>query len=279
METSVILVVLGSAVLHAVWNAIIKGGSDKLVETSMKAAGGGLAALLVLPFLPPPLPESRIYLCATVFCHFFYYLFISLAYRNADMSYAYTIMRGSAPLFTALASVLALGEAISTGGWAGVLLLSFGVLVLAGDAARRGAFSLQATFFALANAFVIMGYSLVDGHGVRLSGHTLTYICWAFFCNAFPITVFALATRRGDYVRYVRKRWRCGLCGGLCSAAAYGLALWGMTRAPVALVAALRETSVVFGVVFAVIFLKEKITPARITAVVLVLAGAIAMRV
>lgn len=278
MDPLVIIVVLGSAVLHATWNAIIKGGSDKLVEAAMKAAGSGLVALFALPFVPLPSPESRIFLAGTVVCHFFYYLFTAHAYDKADMSYAYTIMRGSSPLFTALVSAFILHEALGTNGWAGVLLLSAGVLALTIDAVRRGGFSLSATTIALANAFVIMGYTLLDGHGVRATEIHLSYICWAFVCNGVPITVYALIVRRGEYFRYVKTRYRYGLFGGACSAVAYGLALWGMTRAPVAMVAALRETSVVFGMLFAVIFLKEKMTPARVMAVLLVLAGTIVMR-
>ena len=278
METFVILVVLGSAVLHAVWNAIIKGGTDKLVETSLKAGGGAFLALLLIPFLPVPLPESRIFIASTVAIHLFYYLFIAYAYKGSDLSYAYTIMRGSSPLFTALFSVFILHEALSGSGWTGVIMLSAGVLILAVDAVRHGAFNLPATILALANAFVIMGYSLVDGHGVRHSGSAAAYICWVNFCNFFPITVFTILARKGEYFRYVKKRWKYGLCGGACSLVAYGLALWGMTRAPIAMVAALRETSVVFGMLFAVLFLKEKVTPARILAVLLVLAGAAVMR-
>ncbi|MDL2209840.1 DMT family transporter [Desulfovibrio sp. OttesenSCG-928-O18] len=278
MELFVILVVLGSAVLHAVWNAIIKGGPDKLAETALKADGGALIALTVLPFLPLPLPQSWPYLFGTMTCHLFYYLFVANAYRGADMSYAYTIMRGSSPLFTALVSVFILHEALGAGGWAGVLTLSAGVLVLAVDAVRRGAFNLQATVLALSNALVIMGYSVSDGHGVRISGNTLSYLAWAFFLNAVPFTLYTFAVRRGGYLQYVKKRWKYGMFGGLCSVVAYGLALWAMTRAPVPMVAALRETSVVFGMLFAVIFLKETVTPARIAAVFLVLAGAIMMR-
>ncbi|MCC8194725.1 MAG: DMT family transporter [Deltaproteobacteria bacterium] len=278
MDTLVILVVLGSAVLHAVWNTIIKGGTDKLVETAMKAGGGGLMVLFILPFLPLPLPESRMFIAATVCIHLFYYLFIAYAYRGADLGYAYTIMRGSSPLFTALFSVFILHEALSANGWTGVILLSSGVLILAVDAVRHGGFHLPSTILALANAFVIMGYSLVDGHGVRHAGSAVSYTCWVFFCNAFPITIYTLIARRGDYFRYVKNRWRYGLFGGTCSLLAYGLALWGMTRAPIAMVAALRETSVVFGMLFAVLFLKEKATAARIAAVLLVLIGAAVMR-
>lgn len=278
MSTLVILVVLGSAILHAVWNAIIKGGSDKLIETSMKAGGGAVAVLLVLPFLPLPLPESRPFLATTVCIHLFYYLFIAYAYKGADLSYAYTIMRGSSPLFTALVAVFILHDALTPGGWTGVLMLSAGVLTLALDAVRRGGFSLSATLLALGNAVVIMGYTLVDGTGVRLAGNPVSYVCWAFFLNAFPITTYTLIARRGDYFRYVRRRWPYGVFGGTCSLLAYGLALWGMTRAPISTVAALRETSVVFGMLFAVLFLGEKLTPARAVAVLLVLAGAAVMK-
>lgn len=278
MSTLVLLVVLGSAVLHAVWNAIIKGGPDKLIETSMKAAGGGLVVLYILPFLPLPLPESRPFLAATVCIHLFYYLFIAYAYKGADLSYAYTIMRGSSPLFTALVAVFILRDTLTAGGWAGVIMLSSGVLILAVDAVRRGGFSVSATLLALGNAFVIMGYTLVDGTGVRLSGNSVSYVCWAFFCNAFPISIFTAVARKREYFRYIRARWRYGIFGGTCSLLAYGLALWGMTRAPISTVAALRETSVVFGMLFAVLFLKEKLTPARAAAVLLVLAGAAAMR-
>ena len=279
METLVILVVLGSAVLHAVWNAIIKSGPDKLVETSMKACGGGLAACLMLPFVPLPPPEARICLGLTMCIHLVYYLFIAFAYKGSDMSYAYTIMRGSAPLFTALVSVFILREALSFSGWAGVLALSSGVLILALDAARRDGFSRSATALALGNAAMIMAYTVVDGHGVRYAQTALSYICWAFFLNAFPITLFCLGARGvSAWKGYIGQRWRYGLFGGLCSFVAYGLALWGMTKAPISSVAALRETSVVFGMLFAVLFLKETITPVRIAAVLLVLAGAVMMR-
>ena len=264
--------------MHAVWNAIIKGGDDKLIETAMKTGGGAVTALCIIPFVALPLPESRIFIAATVFIHIFYYLFIAYAYKGADLSYAYTIMRGSSPLFTALFSVFILHEILPGSGWAGIVILSAGVLILAVDAMRHGGFNLSATVLALANAVIIMSYSLVDGHGVRQSGSAVSYICWVNFCNFFPITVFTLIARKRHYFCYVRKRWKYGLFGGMCSLAAYGLALWGMTRAPIAMVAALRETSVVFGMLFAVLFLKEKVTPARVLAVLLVLAGAAIMR-
>lgn len=279
MSGYVILVILGSALFHACWNAVIKGGTDTLFETVMKTGGGGIVAGLCLPFLPAPAPEAWPYLAATVSIHIAYYLCIAYAYRGADLGYSYTIMRGSAPLLTTLMAVFVLGDALSAGGWLGVILLSTGILTLTLDSLRRGNFSLPVTLIALANAMVIMGYTVVDGTGVRLSGNHISYTCWVFFLNAFPILLIALALRKGDYFRYVKKRWKYGLFGGTCSFIAYGLSLWGMTRAPISMVAALRETSVIFGMLLGVVFLKETVTAPRIAAVILVLAGAASMKV
>ena len=279
MTTTVTIIILASALLHAVWNAIIKGGSDKLFETVMKTSGGGLAMLFVLPFLPLPASESWPYLAGTATIHLFYYLFIAYAYKGSDLSYAYTIMRGSSPLFTALMTVFVMQQSLSTGSWLGVGLLSLGIMTLALDCVRRGQFNLVSTALALGNALVIMGYTVVDGTGVRLAGNPLSYICWIFFLNTFPILIVALILRKGEYFRYAKTRWKYGLTGGICSCVAYGLSVWCMTKAPITLVAALRETSVIFGMLIAVVFLKEKITPARVAAVFMVLAGATVMKV
>lgn len=279
MSGFVILVILGSALFHASWNAVIKGGSDKLFETVMKTSGGGIVAACFLPFLPAPAPEAWPYLAGTVCIHIAYYLCIAYAYRGSDLSYAYTIMRGSSPLFTALMAVFVLGDHISAGGWLGVILLSTGILTLTLDSIKRGNFSLPVTLIALANALVIMSYTVVDGSGVRLSGNHVSYTCWVFFLNAFPILFIAILLRKGEYFRYVKKRWKYGLFGGTCSFIAYGLSLWGMTKAPISMVAALRETSVIFGMLLGVVFLKETITLPRLAAVSLVLAGAISMKV
>jgi drug/metabolite transporter (DMT)-like permease len=279
MSLSVIAIILSSAVLHAVWNAIIKGGADKLYETSIKALGGALFMLCCIPFLPVPAPASWPFLAGTATIHLFYYLFMAYAYKGSDMSYVYTLMRGSSPLFTALFTVFIMGHSLSPGGWAGVAVLSFGILVMALDALKRGNFNPAATVFALANSLVIMGYTVMDGSGVRVAGEPLSYICWVSFLNFFPITTFVIMRRGAKaYWGYLKTRWKYGLTGGVCSAVAYGLAVWCMSHAPISQVAALRETSVVFGMILAVIFLQEKLTPARVTAVLAVLAGAAVMR-
>ncbi len=204
---------------------------------------------------------------------------MGLAYRHGDLSYVYPLMRGSAPLITVCAASLVLGEALRPGGYLGVFLLSAGVLVLSVDGLRHEKAHPGTTGFAFANAIVIALYTVVDGLGVRLAGNALSYAQWLFFLNAFPLLILGLATRRASLVAAARTRWKTGLLGGLCTIGSYGLVLWAMTRAPVALVAALRETAVIFGAVFGAVVLKEKFGASRYLAAGLVTAGAIAMKV
>lgn len=279
MSTPLILALLASALLHAVWNAIIKGGGNKLFEAVMKTSGGGLIALPFILYLPLPEPAARPFLAGSVTIHIFYYLLLANSYKSADMSYSYTIMRGTAPLFTALVAVFLLNDPLGAGGWGGVLLLSAGIFVLAWDALKRGQFMFRPTALALANAVVIMGYTVMDGSGVRLSGNAVAYVCWVFFLNAFPILIYSLIRYGGAYFRYARQRWRYGLAGGACSMLAYGLSVWAMAFAPISLVAALRETSVIFGMILGVVYLKEQFSFLRALSVFLVLAGAVCIKV
>lgn len=279
MSLEIFLAVVCGAMLHAVWNAIIKGGKEKLFEAVMKTMGGGVGVLPVLFFLPLPARESWPFLAASCTIHLFYYSFLSLTYKYTDMSYGYTVMRGTAPLMTACMLALGFGVALSPGGWAGVLLLAGGILLLAVDAGRRGNFSLLGTAMALGNAVVIMGYTLSDGFGARASGAPVSYVCWLMFLNAFPMSLTVNAIYGERFRTYVRLRWRFGLAGGLASLGAYGVTIWAMAYAPIALVAALRETSVVFGLLLAVVVLKERVTAARVAAIALVVAGSACMKV
>lgn len=277
MSLEIIALMLFAACLHASWNAVIKGGSDKLYETGINTLGGGIGIIFALPFLPLPDPASWPLLFISMFIHVAYYLCMAAAYRQSEMSYAYTLMRGTTPLFTALA-MLGFGYAVSPMGWLGILCLCAGVLTLASQNLLNRSFNGRGTAAALGNAVVIMGYTLADGFGVRASGHALSYVCWLYFFNMFPLNALILTRRGNDYVRYIAQRWKIGLFGGLCSLGAYGVALWAMTRAPIALVAALRETSVVFGMLLAVLFLGERFTRVRLLAVLLVAAGTAIMR-
>lgn len=277
MSTTVMFLILGAAVLHATWNVIVKGGDNKLFETAINALGGGLGTMFFLPFLPLPAPEAWPFLVLSCGFHLGYYFCISAAYKFVDLSYGYTIMRGCAPMMTAFALML-LGEPLPLAGWAGVLLLCGGVLTLTRDSLRGKNFQLKGTLAALGTSAVIMCYTISDGYGARASGNGISYTCWIFFLNIFLLNGYVLLRHGKVYVDYLRGRAKIGLFGGLCGLGSYGIALWAMTVAPIALVAALRETSVIFGMLMAVFFLGETCTKARLCAIVMVVCGAMTIR-
>ncbi|HIW78867.1 MAG TPA: DMT family transporter [Candidatus Bilophila faecipullorum] len=277
MSLDIILLILVAALLHASWNAVIKGGTNKLYETGLNCFGGGVGVLFVVPFLPLPAPESLIFLAGSCSVHIAYYLCIAVAYRTVDMSFAYTIMRGTAPLLTSIAMLL-FGHNLSWAGWLGILCLCSGVLVLTRENVRNGRFNISGALAAVGTAVVIMGYTLFDGYGARASGNPISYVCWLYVINTFPINIILLLRQRKSYIPYFKQRWKIGLFGGLCSLGSYGVALWAMTKAPIAMVAALRETSVIFGMLLAILFLGEKFSPVKLLAVVLVATGIIIMR-
>jgi len=272
------LVLLGAA-LHATWNVIIKAGSDKQLDAMLVICGGAIIAVFALPFVALPEKACWPYLGASVGIHFFYFTLVALAYRTGDLSYAYPIMRGSAPLLTAIAAAVIVREPLSFGSWVGIVLISAGIFTLAGDSWRSGRFPFASTVFGLLNAVVIMTYTLVDGLGIRLSGNAVSYILWLFSLIPLPLLSFTLLTRPKAFRTYFRLRWKAGFLGGMCTGASYGLALWAMTIVPIALVAGLRETSVIFGTIFACLFLKERFGAMRYVAAGLVTMGGIVIKV
>jgi len=185
MQLDIVFIMLGAALLHAAWNAIIKGGGNPLFEAALKTLGGGVAVCCVLPFLPLPAPQSWPYLAASCAIHLGYYTFLGLSYRYADMSIVYAIMRGTAPLLTSLVLAFILGVPLSAGGWLGVVLLSAGILTLSADALRQSRLAWRGCCMALANALVIMCYTLADGYGGQASLNPVSYVCWLFFSTRF----------------------------------------------------------------------------------------------
>lgn len=273
----VTLAVLGAALLHAGWNAMIKSSSDKLLDTALICLCGAAAMVPFLIVVPPPARASWPYLAASLAVHIVYFFAIVGAYRAGDLSHGYPIMRGFAPLLVALCVFALFGEALPPAMWLGVALICGGVLYLgfSGFDATR---SRKALAWALLNAVIIAVYTLVDAQGVRLSGNPLGYVVWMFFVDCLPFGLIVLALRRGELVRYVAGNWWRGLLGGLSSAAAYGIAIWAMTRAPVAAVAALRESSVVFAALIGTLLLGEGHRRARIAGAVAVAAGIAALK-
>ncbi len=279
MSFPVMFLVLIGAALHATWNVIIKSGTNKQLDTILITAGGAIIALAVLPFVPLPDRASWPYLAMSTVIHFAYFNLIALAYRTGELSIAYPIMRGSAPPLTALGAAVLVGDPLSPGAWAGILLISAGILTLTGDSWRSGEFPFVSALFGFLNAVVIVAYTLVDGVGVRLSGNAFSYIAWLFFLIPLPLICMPLVSGPRGFASHVRLRWKSGLLGGVCTAASYAFALWAMTVAPIALVAALRETAVIFGTVFAALFLKERFGVMRYVAANAVVFGAVVLKI
>lgn len=274
LSLEVTLAVLGAALLHAAWNALVKASADKQLDTYAVAAGSGLIALALLPFLPLPAPASWPWLGASAGVHILYFIFLAGAYRWGELSYVYPVMRGGGPLIVAATGALALGEILRASEWLGVLLICAGILAFASGTHDR-----RATLFALANAVVIGAYTLIDGAGARASDAPVSYTLWFFAANGLVITLLGLMQRGRAVPAYLRGHWLRAAAGGACALGAYGIALWAMTRAPIALVAVLRETSVIFAAVIGTVLLKEKMTRRRLVATGAVLAGLVVLRI
>ncbi len=270
---SVALAVLGAALLHATWNALIRASADKQLDAFSNAVGSGAIAISIVVWLPAPAAASLPWLAASVAIHVLYYRFLAGAYRWGDLSYVYPVMRGGGPLIVALSATALFAEALDPSHWAGVVLICAGVLALA-----QGAHDPRATAFAVANALVIAAYTLVDATGVRSSDAALSYALWLCAANGMVNGTIGIAQRGAEFAAYVRRRWVRALLGGACSMASYSIALWAMTRAPVALVAVLRETSVIFATLLGALFLGEKLTRRRLAATGAVLAGLVVLR-
>jgi len=274
MSLPVTLAVLGAALLHASWNALVKASPDKQLDTVGLAASAGIVALLLAPFLAIPARDSWPWLASSIVVHILYFMFLAGAYRWGELSYTYPIMRGGGPMIVALVGAFALGEVLPWKETLGIVLICAGILAFASGKHDR-----RATLFAAANAVVIAAYTLIDAEGARSSGAPVSYTLWFFVANGVVITAMG-GLRRGaaTVTAYLRRHWlRTGI-GGICSLAAYGIALWAMTRAPVALVAVLRETAVIFGAILGALFLNEKMTRRRLAATGAVMAGLIALR-
>lgn len=276
MSPLVTALVLVSALLHASWNASIKSSRDVTLDTALVAAGAGFLSLPLTVFLPLPASASWPYLGASVVIHIGYFTALAGAYRSGDLGHAYPLMRGTAPLLVALFGVVLLDEFPGAMAWLGIVLISAGILgvgLLQPARAHRGA-----TLWALANAAIIASYTLVDGAGARLSGSPAAYGAWLFWLHGLPFVALVIALRKRAALDYLSGNWRRGLGGGLCVISAYGIVLWAMTQAPVAAVAALRETSVIFAALIGSLFLGEPFGRRRVIGACAVAAGVITLR-
>ena len=276
----IVAIVLFGALLHASWNVVVKSSTDKALDTALIHLVGSLIALpLVLVVGVPPLVAWP-YILSSVVIHIAYYMALTGAYQHGDMGLTYPLMRGVAPMLVAVSAFTTLGEHLSLLAWAGVTGICCGVLVL--GLSRYALDNRRATLFALANAVVIAVYTVIDALGARVAvaagGNAVQYVVALFVLDGWPFALMVLARRGRAVWPYACARWPVASAGAIASLGSYSIALWAMTKAPVASVAALRETSVLFAALLGSWFLKEKFTPRRALGTCVIVGGVMALR-
>ena len=278
MTTTVFLVVIAAALLHALWNALLKSGTDKFVGMSAVMMGQAPLAVVAALSFPPPDSESLPYLFAGIALHVGYQIFLTLAYRVGDLSQVYPIARGVAPLIVAAVSVGVLGVVLNLPEIIGVATIGIGIISLALVRKETGQRNLTAATLALVTGCFIAAYSLVDGLGARVSGSAIAFYGWLAIGSTIGFTSTMLIWRPGIVRTALATQKLRGLMGGSASFIAFALVIWAFTQAPIALVTALRETSIVFAVLIGVFFLKERLSLAKLVSTILTLAGAVLLR-
>ena len=282
----IVLAVLFGAVLHAGWNALVKSSGDKELDTALVHFLGALVALPPLLLVGAPPAASWPFIGASLVVHIAYYVTLAGAYKHGELGMTYPIMRGSAPLLVALGSSFVLGESLSPLAWAGVLGVTLGVAMVGLAHPGEALHHRRALAYALANAVVIMTYTFIDGSGVRTAvasgGSALSYVMLLFVLDGVPYPARVVLRRdaagRRAILAYAKRRWPLAALGGAASIGSYAIALWAMTRAPVAAVSALRETSVLFATVLGAWLLKERLGAQRLSGAVVIVGGVIALR-
>lgn len=257
MPAIAIAAALLSALIHASWNAALKGGrGDRVADAFLIAVGGLLTGAVIVTFVGAPRQEAWPYLALSVAIHLLYWVALFRSYDAADLSHVYTVARGAAPMLVALGAAVWADEIPPPLKAVGIALVSLGVFAV--GASPRA--PLRATLWALATGCCIAGYSLFDALGARVAGSALLYVGWTTGLMSLPMIAFAL--RRRGALRLLRDAGAAPLRGiaiGVISFAGYGLVLWAQTFAPIAQVTALRETSVVFAALIAFVFLRERL--------------------
>ncbi len=279
MDSSVFAIMMIAAALHAGWNALLKLRVEPRIASTLLGIAGGIVVLPLCFVFPLPAKEAWPFLAASSLIHLIYFQSLGIAYETGDLGQVYPLARGSAPLLTAIGAMFFVGEGIGLFGWIGVTTLAVGVVLLSLKGARDSSrIEGRAVGFALLTAATIGAYTVVDGVGVRRSGNVGSYIVWGFLLSATVLAVYGGWRWRGGLVTAFVGSARMLLLGAAMSIGSYGIALWAMTQAPIAIVGAMRESSVLFAALIGVVFLGEPLLRLRIIAGTLVLAGVLLLR-
>jgi drug/metabolite transporter (DMT)-like permease len=268
----VVAAVLLAAVLHASWNAMLKGGRDRLVMMVLLDLTAMALSLLLLPLAGRPAPASWGLLALSVSLHTAYKLLLLQSYRVGDLNQVYPLARGTGPLLVAAFAALVLGERLAPLQLAGLAAVcgGLGLLLVTGRALPRGRPMIG---FSLATGVAIAAYTVADGLGVRRSGSDLGYLVWLFLAAGFPIPLYALAVRGRGLAASARQQLWVGVAAGSLALAGYGLVLWAQSRGELAVVAALRETSVLVAALIGTLVFGERFGRRRVLAAACITAG------
>ncbi len=271
MTPVVIALVLCAAVLHASWNAMLRGRADQLWSVTVMSFAATAVAIPAVLLLPLPAPASWPYLGLSSLLQVAYTAFLVFAYRHADLGQVYPMVRGAVPLLVTLGAAVFAGERLSAPAVSGIALVSLGIMSLA---LGKGRAQPKAVAAALANSLIIATYTVTDGIGARLSGNSFAYVTWIFVLYGILMPAAFLAVRRKLIVRWSAPETRTALVAGVVQLVTYGTVIWALTLAPIGPVSALRETSIVFAALIGRIFLSEPLTARRLGACLVIAAGA-----
>ncbi len=273
MSLDIFIAVILAAFLHATWNAMVKNEENKYLAVTAIVLGHVPASVFIILLTPIPSVESIPFIILSALLHNGYNWYLLSAYKFGDLTKVYPIARGTAPILVTIVSLIFLGVALSNFEVLGIFIISLGILSLS----FQGTKSLEnrsAVIYALVTGFFIMGYSILDGNGARVSNSFLSYMGWVFILNAFS---FPLILKINDKSEVITKIFKEGkkifFIGGTLSYIVYGIVVWGFTQAPIALITALRETSIIFALLIGILFLKEKFTLLKVIATFVIFFG------
>ena len=278
MNNEVFFLVLLATVMHAVWNGMVKKHSDKVVAVSGIVFGHVPCSVVAIVFLPMPSVESIPFILASIIIHQGYQWFLLSSYQIGDLTKVYPIARGSGPLVATVISILFLGLFLDHLIILSILFICIGIIML-GIFNKPNKNNSKVIKYSLFTGFFIGLYSLVDGHGARISLSAISYISWSFLINAFVFPIVLSFKNQKNVVKRVKNKGKqIFWIGGTLSYAIYSIVVWGFTKAPIPMVGALRETSIFFSIFIGYFFLKEKITPSKIFSIIFIVAGVIGLK-
>ena len=278
MSLNIFLAIILAAFMHAVWNAMVKNEDNKYLAVTAIVLGHVPISVLIILLTPIPSVESIPFIILSALLHIGYEWYLLSAYRFGDLTKVYPIARGTAPILITIVSLIFLGIALSNFEILGIIIISLGILSLSLQGAK-GIKNRSAVIYALVTGFFIMGYSITDGYGARVSNSFLSYMGWSFILNA---TIFPIILKINNKSEVITKTFKEGkkifFIGGTISYIVYGIVVWSFTQAPIALVTALRETSIIFALLIGIFFLKEKFTFLKAIATSIIFFGVVLLK-